>query len=169
VFPLVVVTMIFALGLGCAGDKPKISATLNQGAALVGQLPANPLSWRIITSELNAADSTMSTLYGNDLATNYARTSAQRDYPAGSILALVTWTEREDDRWFGAKIPGQVRSVEFVFVGTSGDTPATSIKSTHPRYEKYEGSPLKLSVSHQVFRPGDRGTYLLSRRAAVMP
>src|ERR1700722_15251288 len=54
---------------GCAGDNPKTSATPNQSASLPGQLPANPLQWKVITSMADHADSTMSTLYGNDVAT----------------------------------------------------------------------------------------------------
>ena len=38
-------------------------------------------------------------------------------YPAGAVLGLVTWRQREDPHWFGARIPGSVVSVEFVEVG----------------------------------------------------
>jgi hypothetical protein len=62
------------------------------------------------------------TLYGNDVAIQAAR---QRDhpagqianaleYPAGSVLALVTWAQRDDPHWFGARIPDVPVSVEFV-------------------------------------------------------
>src|SRR5258708_7564010 len=78
-------------------------------------------------------DATMSTLYGNDVAVRYARTSAERMYPAGSVLSVVTWNQQEDPRWFGAKIPQKVGSVEFVAVTGPG---AYS-------YQRYEGSPLK--------------------------
>jgi hypothetical protein len=32
---------------------------------------------------------------------------------------LVTWREREDPHWFGARIPGEMVSVEFVVVGAT--------------------------------------------------
>src|SRR6202522_1189474 len=76
---------------GCSGAKTKILATINQSASLDGPLPANPLQWKIITSEINKADFTMSTLYGNDIAVGYARANSQHNYPAGSVLSLVTW------------------------------------------------------------------------------
>jgi len=57
----------------------------------------------------------MSTLYGDDVVVGYAKTHSQ--YPAGSVLSLVTWTLREDSRRFRAKIPSEVKSVEFVTVG----------------------------------------------------
>ncbi len=125
--------MVLSLSLlGCSGDEPKISATLNQSASLVGDLPANPLQWKVISSAVSKEDSTMSTLYGNDLAVHYARTNSQRDYSNGSVLSLVTWTQREDSRWFGAKIPDEVKSVEFVFarVAEGGRIHTKSMKAS---------------------------------------
>ena len=40
----------------------------------------------------------MYTLFGNDLAVQYAHTNPQHDYPAGSVLSLVTWSQQEDPR-----------------------------------------------------------------------
>jgi Cytochrome P460 len=155
--------MVLELGLlACAGNERSISATRNRGAALVGELPANPLQWKVISSQASLADSTMATLFGNDLAIEYVRANSQHNYPNGSALALVTWTQREDDRWYGAKIPAQARSVEFVFVSAAADG--------HPAYsyQKFEGTPLKkTSAQEQVGK--DRLAYLLSQRAAVMP
>jgi hypothetical protein len=159
---------LFALVLllsivGCANHEPRISATVNRKAFLVGDLPANPLQWKVVTSSVNTEDSTMSTLYGNDVAVGYARTSSQHNYPNGSMLSLVTWTQREDDRWFGATIPDQVRSVEFISVGVAPDgRPLYS-------YQKYEGKPLKRVTTQEGGTLTDRTAYLLSQRAAVMP
>jgi hypothetical protein len=148
---------------GCAGAETKILATINQSASLVGQLPANPLQWKIITSAINKADSTMSTLYGNDPAVSYARANSRHNYPTGSVLSLVTWTQREDDRWFGAKIPDQVKSVEFVFVDAAGDGRQSY------SYQEYEGRPLTMVSEQKGFTPNDRTAYLLAQRAAVLP
>lgn len=105
----------------------------------------------------------MSTLYGNEAAVQYARTHAEHDYPNGSTLALVTWAQTDDPRWFGAKIPSQVKSVEFVFVRpTDGDKTSYS-------YQKYQGSPLKVETLEEGFTPNERTAFLLSQRAAVMP
>lgn len=105
----------------------------------------------------------MSTLYGNELAAGYARTNSQHDYPAGAALSLVTWTQREDGRWFGAKIPDQLRSVEFVTVEAGPDgRPLYS-------YQKYEGTPLKKLSADQGLTSSNRVAYLLSQRAAVLP
>lgn len=156
--------MVLSLGLNsCSVDEPKISAQFNQSASLVGELPENPLRWKVITSAINKADSSMSTLYGNDLAVAHARAHSQHDYPAGSVLSLVTWTQTEDTRWFGAKIPSQVKSVEFVIV--TGTTEGQRSYS----YEEYEGTPLKKSSSQGGATLSQRAAYLLSQRAAVMP
>ena len=148
---------------GCAGNKPAVSAEFNRAAALVGQLPANPLQWKVISSAIDSRSSTMSTLYGNDLAVAYARTNPSHDYPAGAILALVIWAQAEDPRWFGAKIPAQVKSVEFL---TISDAPQGHRLYS---YRKFEGTPLQQSAAEQGTVPSARSAYLLSQRAAVMP
>lgn len=105
----------------------------------------------------------MSTLYGNDVAVNYARSHAQHDYPIGSVLSLVTWKERDDTRWFGAKIPDQPKSVEFVFVVAAPDG------HTSYSYQKFEGSPLKKVASQVGAILNESAFALLSQRASVFP
>lgn len=162
--PAHLVAVLLTLNLfACAGDGPKVSATFNQDASLSGDLPANPLQWKVITAAINSGDSTMSTLYGNDVTVRNARANSQHDYPTGSALSLVTWTQREDSRYFGAKIPDEVKSVEFVFVRISGDA-----RSSYS-YEVYEGKPLKRVTTQEGPTPISRAAYLLSQRAAVMP
>ena len=46
------------------------------------------------------------------------------------MLALVTWAQRDDPHWFGAKIPSTVQSVEFVTI-----QPAAG---ANPTYEHYK-------------------------------
>lgn len=149
--------------LGCTNTNPRVATRLNTGASLTGDLPANPLQWKVITSAINKQDSTMYTLFGNDIAVQYARTNSQHDYPAGSALSLVTWTQQEDPRWFGGKIPSAPKSVEFVTVGTSPDQ-----KRTYT-YEDFEGTPLKKVSTQDGLAPDSRGAYLVGQRAAVMP
>jgi hypothetical protein len=149
--------------LGCSGRPSAAAPTLNQGAALPGDLPMNPLPWRIITSMADKTSSTMSTLYGNDLAVDYARAHSDRDYPDGSVLALVTWTQQDDPRWFGARIPDRVSSVEFLTVGALPDGHATY------SYQEYAGTPLKQASAEQTAAPSGRARFLLAQRAAVLP
>lgn len=148
---------------GCARNSSITAAVFNQGATLEGELPMNPLAWRVISSAVEPRDGTMSTLYGNDMATEYARTHSQQEYPEGSVLALVTWNQMEDSRWFGARTPSQVKSVEFVTVG-----PAQKGQDQYS-YEAYTGNPLKKAEARGFGPPPERIAYVLSSRAAVMP
>src|ERR1700730_6615102 len=129
------VTVLALASLSCRSSGG-VTPSINERAALTGSLPWNPLQWNLITSSIDKQASSMSTLYGNDVAVRYSRTNSQQDYPAGSVLSLVTWTQQEDGRWFGAKIPAQVKSVEFLSV--------TAVPDNQPSYsyENYEGSPL---------------------------
>jgi hypothetical protein len=149
--------------MGCSNENPRVVTRLNQEASLVGALPANPLGWKVITSAVNKQDHTMYTLFGNEAAIQYARTNSQHDYPAGSVLSLVTWDQQEDIRWFGGKIPMMPKSVEFVTVAVGPDNkPSYS-------YASYEGTPLKEISTQEGLAPESRAAYLVNQRAAVMP
>ena len=148
---------------GCSTNPCPVSASLNRNAELVGDLPVNPLRWRVITSTSDQSTATMATLFGNDPAVGYARLHSQTNYPAGSVICLVKWTQREDPRWFGAEIPDRVKSVEFVTVA-AGPNGGPSYA-----YEDYQGVPLKKVPAREGGAPTERTAYLLSLRAAVTP
>src|SRR5580692_4959574 len=93
---------------------------LNNAAALPANLPYQPLGWGAITMYVDPATRTMATLYGNDAAVRAAL--ARQSAPAGAVLALVTWAQRDDPHWFGARIPHTPQSVEFVQVAAAGQT-----------------------------------------------
>ncbi|MGC2261127.1 MAG: cytochrome P460 family protein [Candidatus Sulfotelmatobacter sp.] len=103
---------------------------VNNDAALPASLPYQPLSWNAITMYVDPNTRAMATLYGNDAAMQavQARRSGGRDagigpeYEASAVLALVTWVQRDDPHWFGARIPYTPRSVEFVQVSTGGQS-----------------------------------------------
>jgi len=96
----------------------------NQAAAVPASLPWQPLSWNAITMYVDPGTHTTATLYGNNAAIQavHARGDVAQlpSYPAGAVLALVTWTQRDDPHWFGARIPGPPQSVEFVEVAAPG-------------------------------------------------
>lgn len=149
--------------LGCSTNQPKIRASINQSASLTGNLPANPLAWQVVTSTVDQSKSEMSTLYGNELAVAYARSHLQHDYPAGAVLSLVTWSETDDPHYFGARIPGNVKSVEFVNITNTPDgRPSFS-------YQLYQGAPLHQFSEPHSSLPAERAGYILSLRSAVFP
>lgn len=94
----------------------------NNAAKLPAELPYQPLSWGVISMYLDPQKHTSSVLFGNKVALEAAKsTDAQTvSYPAGSVLALVTWTQRDDPHWFGARIPDLPVSVEFLETSTRG-------------------------------------------------
>jgi len=152
---------LFAGGMvtlaGCTGSTRKADpASTNTQATLRGQLPYNPLAWRPITSSLDNHAGTASTLYGNDAAVSFARSTAGSAYPSGSVLALVTWAQRDDPHWFGAKIPGAPQTVEFVTIGSQ------------PEYAIYRGSELA-HTDVSADQAAARIDNLTHQRAAVMP
>jgi len=157
---------------GCsAPTNPALVASINLPASLSGELRTNPLQWQVITSFVDKSHSTMSTLYGNDTAVQYSRSNSGHDYPDGSQLALVTWTQREDPRWFGANIPGQLQSIEFVTVSQALSPARPSSPQLIPSYfyQRFEGSLLKLSASWNSTVPDLRVSLLLSLPASPFP
>jgi hypothetical protein len=97
----------------------------NRAAALPSNLPFQPLSWSAITLYVDPAHHAMATLYGNAQAMQAvqargAAASAATAYPRGAVLALVTWAQRDDPHWFGARIPDAPQSIEFVQIVAPG-------------------------------------------------
>ena len=82
-------------------------------------------------------------------ATRAARSNRGKDtasvkYPPGAVLALVTWGQREDPHWFGARIPDVPASVEFVEVGGESKTDS---------YSRFVGSGLTADPAANATAP----------------
>jgi Cytochrome P460/Haem-binding domain len=100
----------------------------NLAAGLPSTLPYQPLNWRAITMYVDPKSRTTATLFGNDAAMRALQPrgadptgpASNPSYPAGAVLALVTWVQRDDPHWFGARIPATPESVEFVKVAGPG-------------------------------------------------
>ena len=148
---------------GCSGIHHQGSNNFNDAAALSGSLPYNPLQWSVVTSAVSRSDATVYTVFGNGEAVGFARSSSEGNYPVGSIVSLVTWTQRPSPRWFGGMIPGAIRSVEFASVLSGDDHRPIYL------YEEYQGSPLKVVTSQRQTIPAGRLAYLLAQRGALMP
>src|SRR5580700_6534260 len=101
---------------------------VNNTAALPTSLPYQPLTWNAITMYVDPQTHTTATLYGNETAMQavQSRGTAPADgtkgpaYPVGAVLALVSWAQRDDPHWFGARIPDVPQSVEFVQIAAGG-------------------------------------------------
>jgi mono/diheme cytochrome c family protein len=118
-------------------------AVNNQAAALPIGLPYQPLGWGAITMYVDPKTHTTATLYGNDAAARAVGAAPRGEgnapaYPTGAVLALVTWSQRDDPHWFGGRIPDAPESVEFVRIAAAGNIneyrrfAGQSLREEHP-------------------------------------
>jgi hypothetical protein len=141
-----VFTLPFAdsLRVGDAAASPVGASSPDSGAL--------PLRGKVVTVFADPAKRTVSTLYSS------ASVAAARDYAAGTVLSLVTWSLQDDARWFGGAIPNTLQTVEQVRIGADGK----------PEYAVYSGPGLtKKDVAADAGQ--QRAQYIVGKRAAVMP
>ncbi|MGB8539603.1 MAG: cytochrome P460 family protein [Acidobacteriaceae bacterium] len=133
---------------------------VNNASAAVSDatdLPHQPLVWGAITMYVDPKNHTMATLYGNDEAMDAVEAHrAAPAYPGGAVLALVTWTQREDPHWFGARIPDRPLSVEFVEAGSQ------------PHYRRFSGTALE-EDERATKIGGERASFMLGLPPAPLP
>ena len=108
----------------------------------------------------------MATLYGNDTAINSARLGGT--YLPGSVISLVTWSQRDDAHWFGGRIPNAVRSIEILRFAPANTYIANS-EIAPPSYERYEGAVPVLVKSPGQADEQRRINYIMNLKAAVLP
>jgi len=135
----------------------------NRAAALPASLPYQPLGWNAITMYTDSNTHTTATLYGNDEALRalhpHETDPGSPKYPAGAVLALITWVQRDDPHWFGARIPDVPLSVEFVQVAAAAQMTS---------YRRFAGRNLaEDSVLGSV--AAQRTNFLLSLAPAQLP
>jgi len=134
---------------GCKHKQPSASDLFNDEAKIGAGLPYPVMDWRALTTSVDRGAMTTSTLFGNDVAVAAARGGAA-SYPAGSVLGLVTWRQREDPHWFGGRIPDAPVSVEFVEFG-SGPLPVYRHFAGAPLSEQADsGSPVRLAAIEAI-------------------
>jgi Haem-binding domain/Cytochrome P460 len=131
-------------------------------AALPAGLPYQPLDWNAITFFIDPKAHTMSILFGNPAAAAAVNprsgSPAAPAYPAGSVLALVTWVQRDDPHWFGARIPDAPQSVEFVQIAAPGQGPA---------YRRFDGPGL--AEDHDISAAASRPNLIVTLPPAALP
>jgi hypothetical protein len=121
------------------------------------------LEGKVITSFIDQKQGTMSTLYGNIEAAAYARTHSDAEYPAGSELTLVTWNQKPDEHWFGARIPGEKQRIEIIHVTDTLKGKQADV------YEMYGGPSMKKTNDQKQEEAEARRNFILQQRASVMP
>jgi hypothetical protein len=143
---------------GCGHRAPAETDVLNTEAKLPAGLPVPAMDWRVISSSVDRAHGTMATLTGNEVAWKYSGTGT---YPEGSELALMTWLQRDDPHWFGARVPGSFAGLETVTVVRGADGKIATV------YRRYAGEPLR-EVTDAASADA-RKAVLLGMRYSVMP
>lgn len=142
----------------CSCDSPQLK-NLNTKASILeaGDLKENPLLMGAITTSVNLNNQTMATLYGNRKAVDFSYRIGGVNYPVGAELYEVTWKQKPDSVWFGAKIPGKIFSIEkIVFLGGGESS-----------YTLYKGTPLQKVKSHHNHT--QRLTQIISQDFAMTP
>lgn len=154
---LIVYLIMSVLVVSC--NSKKEYEPVNENASLPASFDFNAMNLKVVTSSINHKKQTMITLYGTDSAINDLKDNLEKNEGKERILALITWSQKEDPYWYGAKIPNNLLSVEI-------------IKSRQPfsenseiLYQKYEGKKLK-----KVSTDGtDRIHTILSMKPSIMP
>ncbi|WP_158797535.1 cytochrome P460 family protein [Pedobacter sp. L105] len=145
--------------VSCSEKHPDGASLINKEASLPAAFNFSKMGLKVITSSINKKQGTMSTLYGNDLALNTAK--AGRPAQPGEVLALITWKQKDDDRWFGAKIPGKLQSMEMI------NTTAAPGAAATVTYKHYDGDQMALNPDTLVNQ--ERIKYIFDQKPSVMP
>jgi hypothetical protein len=141
------------LALSACSQNKVPAGQLNEAASLPSSFDFSKLGLRVLASSVNRRQATTATLYGNNLA----RQAAQ----PGEVLALLTWQQRADPNWFGARIPGALQSLELLRTRNAG------AGQLAVNYQCFTGKNLTLRAD--TVHQHERITYLLAQKPAVLP
>ena len=144
-----------AIMLSACTNTTNHIALVNDAASLPSSFNFGKMGFKVITSSINKKLGTMSTLYGNEAA---LKAAGKDSAIAGEVFALVTWKQKADDHWFGAKIPADLLSVEYVKTGETGSSVS---------YQKFAGKNLVLSTDTSNSRA--RVKYIFDQKPSLMP
>lgn len=132
-------------------------------ASLPANLPWQPFTWRALTMYVDPKTHRTATLYGNDTAMQVLKrggsTPTGLAYSPGGVLALVTWTQRDDPHWFGGRIPDTPLMVEFVQTSSSTGTDV---------YRVFKG-PMLVETHPDAVDASQRTNFILNLKPASLP
>ena len=151
---------LFLLLFDCCHEKTESDKLVNNDASIPASFQFDKKGLYVINSSINKKKGTMSTLYGNKSAVNRLRENPD-SASANEQLTFITWKQKEDEHWFGAKIPAALQSVEMV------KTIAGQPNTMETSYECFEGS--KLIRQKDTAGNANRIQYILAQKPSVMP
>ena len=146
---------------GCTKATTEHAGEVNAKASFPADFKFPDKGMHVITSSVNKRENTTSVLYGNAAAQKFAGGEAPAD-STGVVMTLVTWNEEDDERWFGARIPGDLLCVETVTVTGTAAKPQKN-------FELYSGVSLKKEADVKALQAAPRIKYILQQKASIMP
>ncbi|MGH1516958.1 hypothetical protein [Chryseobacterium sp. JK1] len=149
--------MLSAFIVSCSPKKEY--EAVNENASLPEKFDFNAMNLKVVTSSINHKKQTMMTLYGNPSALNELKGNSGKDESKERILTLITWSQKGDPYWYGAKIPDHLLSVEVI----KSEKPFA--EKSEIQYQKYEGKDLKKVDAEST----DRVHTILSMKPSIMP
>ncbi|MFA5984893.1 MAG: cytochrome P460 family protein [Methylococcaceae bacterium] len=78
------------------------------------EFPTGYSHWQSIALSHRTDKDSIRAILGNDIAVKAARTGATKPWPEGTILAKVSWQQRNDENWPEAVVPGQFTQMEIM-------------------------------------------------------
>ncbi len=145
--------------LTACNNNTNTANLFNEKAAIPAWYKFSQKGLKVIASFINKKQHTMSTLYGNEQALKATQSGSNK--VSGEELTLVTWNQQDDDHWFGAKIPSDLKSIEVVKTIPAGQN---SIAIT---YSCYEGKALTLSTD--TAHNQERVKYIFEQKPSILP
>jgi len=158
---LAIVTCVALALTGCSETNNSHNGEINTQASFPEGFNFKNRGLHVITSSINKKENTTSVLYGIAVAQKFAETAIPTD-STGVVMTLVTWKQQDDDRWFGAKIPGKLLSAETI---TIKGTPAQTVK----KFELFTGDSLKKETSVDPLKTATRIKFILGQKASILP
>jgi hypothetical protein len=155
---LSILTIAIGLFFAACQSPTAPEKLLNADASLPARHTISDKGLKVITSLINKKEHTMATLYGNPAALQSLQSGSKP--AAGEELTLITWKQKNDEHWFGAKIPGAIQSLETVKI-IPGE------KSNAVTYQSFAGPAL--TANKDTTGQAGRIAFILSQQPSVMP
>lgn len=132
---------------------------INVPASLPEDFQFEKMGLKTIGATINPEAGTNGILYGNNNALTSLKNPAL-SIKGEKILTLVTWKQRDDPRWFGAKSPYDFLMIEVLKTNNSFN------ENQKITYELIKG---KTFTTHHETDTGKRIQLITAIRPAVMP
>lgn len=132
----------------------------NDAAALPQSFDFSKMHLKTISSVINPATRTTSTLYGDTSALSSLKMS---DSARGGekTLVFITWKQQEDARWFGARIPAGLQMIEVLKTNTGFKDQGQVV------YQRYDEKGVAKNTDNNEQQ--NRVRFISSIKPAVMP